>query len=359
MKNENSQLTKNLIILLIGAMLMVTSCQDEVLKDQEPATKDAAGEQAAGKSATTYNRLGSGICFPVVDPGRIVRGPLDIYCIDAWGACNEYYEQCIPWLDPCGIVPCGIDWLDPWIIYEKFRANPEVFGSLRDAAQIQIDPATTAAQFPVNSGVVGIQFYTERTNMVTKDRLQFRTSYILDKERAADYGLKGNVVQAGIYPVIYNEKNGTFNAFTNVTDFPIKYDRPVDRIIPEYFKGSLNELFGSYQVEEQPNSNVIETSIEKHRVEPNLSENINGVYIFSANQYDLNILFYGDPTPQPSKPSEDPTPTPTKVWMDKAVWLDQKIADALKIAPFELKPENVYQSFDKEENVLRVTILRQ
>lgn len=366
MKKRNKRSLNYLPGFVVAALvLFMSSCQEEVFDrpQDEPVKQE---ERQASKDS--YNaRLGRGICFPAVDPGRIVRGPLHIECVNQWGACNTYYEECIPWLDPCAIVPCGIEWRDPWIIYEKFRVNPEVFGSFRDAAKIQIDPSTTAAYFPVNEDVLGVQFYEEWQHMVSKGNLHVRTTMLLDQESVDDYGLNGNAIPAGLYPVVYNEKNGTFNAFTSVTKFPVKYERPVAKIIPEYFKGSLNELFGLFQMEEQTNSVVVETEMERRYVEPNYSDKKYGIYVFSPNGFDLDILFYGDPEPQPNitdpdpqpmQPYADPTPTPVKVWLDKSVWLDAKVADYIGIEPFELKAENLHQVFDEKENVLRVTILR-
>ncbi|ELR70925.1 hypothetical protein C900_03208 [Fulvivirga imtechensis AK7] len=337
-------------------VLFMNACQEEVF--DRPGDKPVSQETHQVIKGSDDTRFGRGICFPVVDPGRIVRGPLHIECVNQWGACNTYYEKCIPWLDPCAIVPCGIEWRDPWIIYEKFHINPELFGSLRDAAQIQIDPSSTAAYFPVNADVLGVQFYKEWSHMVSKGNLHLRTTMLLDEESVKDYELNGNAIPAGVYPVVYNEKNGTFNAFTSVMKFPLKYENPVAKIIPEYFKGSLNEMFAQFQLEEQVNSVVVETEIERRYIEPNYSNKKYGTYIFSGNGFDLDMIFYGDPDPEPNIAYGDPTPQPNKVWLDKSVWLDAKIADYVGIKPFELKPENLHQVFDEKENVLRVTILR-
>lgn len=358
MKNRNVTLEKPMSLLITALLLFfMMACQEEVLNDELQHENKGKEEATAFKGADNA-KFGSGVCFPVIVPGRIVWTPPFIYdCINEWGACNTYTRECIPWLNPCAVIPCGLEWRNPWDIYEKLRYQPELFGSLRDAAQLEINPATTAAHFPVNSDVLGLQFYKEREGMLSYKGLHLRTAMELDQETIENNQLEGNVIPAGKYPVIFNKENGTFNAFASVTKFPVKYDRSILQIVPEYFKGSINELFGEFYLKEHPNSNLIETSVESHRIEPNLSEKQNGVYIFSANQYDLNIIFYGDPDPQPNS-WNDPTPTPVKVWMDESMWLDQKLAEYLGIQPFLMEPENIHQAFDEKEGILRVTIMR-
>ncbi|UII33405.1 hypothetical protein LVD17_06165 [Fulvivirga ulvae] len=356
MKKPKMNFNLPIAILTIGmAVCFMTSCQEEVLSEQGKNDIPTVPKQVDTKTKQN-GRFGRGICFPVVEPGRIVRGPLHIFCDNNWGACNRYYVECLPWIDPCALIPCGIEWRNPWIIYEKFRETPEIFESFRDAGQIQIDASTTLAYFPVNGDVLGMQFYEEWKHSLTKGTLHLRTSEVLDDETVSDYSLAGNVLPAGIYPVIYNEKNGTFNAFASVAKFPVKYDRPIIQVIPGNFDGSLNSLLKDFDLKEHPESVLIEEDIELYVVEPNLSENIEGVYAFSPNLYDLTLVFKGDPNPQPNR--FDPTPTPVKIWINGEIWLDQEVAKLLNIEPFLIKPENVHQAYDKEADVLRVTILR-
>ncbi|GAA0891472.1 hypothetical protein GCM10009122_11510 [Fulvivirga kasyanovii] len=356
MKKIKMNFNLPMAILTIGmAVFTITSCQEDALTDKDKNDMQLTQDQANGKRDQNA-RYGGGICFPVVEPGRIVRVPFGFDCINNWGGCNRYYVECLPWLDPCALIPCGIEWRDPWIIYEKFREIPEDFESFRDAGQIEIDPSNTMAYFPVNDHVLGMQFYEEWEHSLSQDKLHLRTSVVLDDETASDYGLAGNVLPAGIYPVIFNEKNGTFNAFTSVNKFPVKYDRPITQIIPGDFDGSLNLLLKDFDLKEHPESVVIEEDIELYVVEPNLSDNIEGVYAISPNLYDLTLVFKGDPNPQPSK--FDPTPTPLKIRIEEEIWLNEEIASLLNIEPFLIKPENVHQAYDEEADVLRVTILR-
>lgn len=356
MKKPKITLPGVLSCLVMGVIVFCSfSCQDEVLNDQSKADANHV-ENHVNEKGTQNARFGGGVCFPVIEPGRIIWAPGSFDCVNNWGACNRYYFECLPWIDPCALIPCGIDWRDPWVIYEKFRDTPEVFESFRDAGQVEIDPSTTMAYFPVNGGVLGMQFYEEWEHTLTKDKLHLRTSVVLDEETANDYGLEGEVLPAGIYPVVYNEKNSTFNAFASVNKFPVKYDRAITQIIPGYFDGSLNSLFKDFGIKEHPESMLIEADIEKYIIEPNLSEGIEGVYAFTLNFYDLNLIFKGDPSPQPSK--YDPTPTPVKIWIEEEIWLSDEIAELLNIKPFLIKPENVFQAYDEKEDVLRVTILR-
>ncbi|MBL6446837.1 hypothetical protein JMN32_10975 [Fulvivirga sp. 29W222] len=353
MKKPKIKSTCNISILVMGVLFFsMISCREDVLNDQTQNSNQFA-QNLSGEKQNQSARLGKGICFPVVDPGRIVRRTLVLRCDDTWGECNRYYTECLPWLDPCALIPCGIEWRDPWIIYDKFRETPEVFDSFRDAGQIKIDPSTTRAYFPVNGSVLGMQFYQEWEHSLSKDKLHLRTALLLDEETANDYGLEGDVLPAGIYPVIYNEKNNTFNAFAAVSKFPVEYDRPINQIIPAYFDGTLNSLLKDFYIKEQPESVLIETDLEKYTVEPNISKNIAGVYAASSNLYDLSLIFKGDPNPQSSKYG-----TPTKILVEGEIWLNEEIAKLLNIEPFLIRPENVHQAYDEKEDVLRVTILR-
>ena len=69
--------------------------------------------------------------------------------------------------------------------------------------------------FSLNEKIVGFQFY-EKEGLFKDNIFTVKDPLILDAETSKELGLQGNVVSTGEYPVIVNEKNGTFNVILAV-----------------------------------------------------------------------------------------------------------------------------------------------
>lgn len=136
-------------------------------------------------------------------------------CLNQFNGICSIRKICIPIIiyDPCWIVPCWIDIIDPWDIYREI--DPREFLSLRDKLELDIDPRVTAVPFALNEQVAGLQMYQEE-GFFEDNVLRLEEDLILDAETSKALGLQGNVVKAGKYPVIANKENGTFNAILSV-----------------------------------------------------------------------------------------------------------------------------------------------
>ena len=108
----------------------------------------------------------------------------------------------------------------------------------------------------------------------------------------------------------------------------------------------MNDLFGKYSLKKQPDGVLEEIDAQKFAVQPFYSKGEKGTYLFSPDKESLGIVFYGDPTPQPN------------LTLKESVFLNQEIADALGIEPFELKKENLNQAIDPATGALTVLITR-
>ncbi|GAA4110789.1 hypothetical protein GCM10022393_08070 [Aquimarina addita] len=123
-------------------------------------------------------------------------------------------------IDPCEFIPCWLDDLDPWILYEKL--DPKEFFSIKDKLGLELDSKSGAIPFALNEGVIGLQFYNKNDLMsFNKDGnavFILKEATIFDVEISENIGLQGNVVNPGEYPIIFNEENETFNIIANVEE---------------------------------------------------------------------------------------------------------------------------------------------
>ncbi|MDH7447343.1 hypothetical protein [Aquimarina sp. 2201CG14-23] len=159
----------------------------------------------------TDGKANWGRCYYYVRKGLKFGGT----CYSQFIGICDVYRICIPELvfDPCQFVPCWIDIFDPWIIYEKI--DPREFISFRDKLDLKIDPRENVFPFALNEGIAGLQFYQDE-GFLRDNTFNLEEDLILDAETSKELGLHGNVIKAGKYPVIINERNKTFNAILAV-----------------------------------------------------------------------------------------------------------------------------------------------
>ena len=128
--------------------------------------------------------------------------------------------------DPCKIIPCGWNYNDPWIIYDKI--DPRKFGSIRDYLQVEVQqPSATAFPFVMNKEVLGLQFY-QPNNLMSINAVglgdpspqpsiyHLKNTIKLDPKLSQELGLQSNIIKPGEYPVVFNPKNKTYNVLLKV-----------------------------------------------------------------------------------------------------------------------------------------------
>ncbi len=222
--------------VVFGLMFIALwACQ----KENDLVTQEVVQEIYLDDVQTQTNIKGpSGrLCRFTFEYGTRVCDPItgDCYCDDSSANICGLSAQCYPdpfaeinlppvvW-DPCKIIPCGWNYRDPWIIYDK--VPPQKFGSIKEYLQLDIEqPTAQAIPFVMNEEILALQFYQPNNLMLgsafedptpTPIKLYLKQSLVLSASFAKNMGLKGHVIKAGKYPVIFNEKNKTYNVILKV-----------------------------------------------------------------------------------------------------------------------------------------------
>lgn len=218
-------------LVIIGAMLIfLTACQQENISE-EIETSEVVLEQdntnlqakASGEFCRFTLQFNARSEYDVATGKQKCMNHLGSIC--AIVACfpNPDIIFEIPpviW-DPCQIIPCGLDFRDPWVIYE--RINPLEFKSFKDVYNLRLDEKSEGIPFALNENVLGIQFYKHPETSIVNDAIMYGdpnpqpSIFYLEKEIALDrdvakkLGLRGNSIQAGKYPIVFNKENKTYN----------------------------------------------------------------------------------------------------------------------------------------------------
>lgn len=209
---------KSSVLLLIVLIMSLGACDKETIVEEQTFVLEESTEQLEESKA----RWG-GNCYYYFEFGRYVVNPFtgNFYCNKLLPGICRAEKICIPdfYFDPCWLVPCWIDFLDPWIIYEKIR--PEEFGNIREKVELDINPEIGAVPFALNEEIAGLQYYAKNGLMEFEGNGEGGVFYLeenltLDAEVSKGLGLRGNVIKAGKYPVIVNQKNETFNVILSV-----------------------------------------------------------------------------------------------------------------------------------------------
>ncbi|MGD1840279.1 MAG: hypothetical protein ACFB0B_05195 [Thermonemataceae bacterium] len=82
--------------------------------------------------------------------------------------------------------------------------DPEIINPLLERYE------TIVTQYSINEEVMGLQFYQEGAFLSTEVFL-IEENLFLNEEVVNTLGLSGNMVQAGEYPVLFDEERGTFD----------------------------------------------------------------------------------------------------------------------------------------------------
>ncbi|KAA1247621.1 hypothetical protein [Aquimarina sp. RZ0] len=196
------------LIVVVAIILIIWACEKEqILKEESVVVENNDSEEPETKKGWGQT------CFYYIEYGLKWGG----HCHSSFPGICEYKRICIPeiYFEPCQLIPCWPDIFDPRIIYEKI--DPRVFISLREKLQLDIDSRHGAVPFAMNEGILGLQFYEENRLLSSDGKiLLLKQDLVLDIETTKELGLRGNVLKAGEYPVVFNKENKTFNAILNV-----------------------------------------------------------------------------------------------------------------------------------------------
>ncbi|MDY8137177.1 hypothetical protein [Aquimarina sp. 2201CG5-10] len=214
---------KKLSVLIVAIVLIsFAACEKETIKEESTDVELIENES----NLETASKASGRNCFYYIEKGL----KLGSTCYSQFHGICDIHVFCIPdiYIDPCALIPCWIDFLDPWIIYEKIR--PEEFRSFRDKLELDIDPKRGAVPFALNKQVMGLQYYSQNELMTVGANptpyphptpiltYTLKESATFDAETSKALGLQGNVVKAGEYPVIFNRKNKTYNVILSVEE---------------------------------------------------------------------------------------------------------------------------------------------
>ncbi|WP_299213269.1 hypothetical protein [uncultured Aquimarina sp.] len=215
-------------LVIIGAMLIsLIACQKENITE-EVATTEAILEQdnkaVLGKASGEFCKFTLQANFKNdIDPitgqesCEFSRGDI---CVRVDCLPNPFIEINLPpvlW-DPCQLVPCGFDFMDPWVIYE--RIDPREFRSFKEAYELRLDEKVEGVPFALNQNLLGVQFYSQPQSSYEiaygdptpqPSVFYLEKKIVLDGAVAKKLGLRGNVIEPGKYPVIFNKENKTHN----------------------------------------------------------------------------------------------------------------------------------------------------
>ncbi len=211
---------KKLSLLVCMGLLLVSfyACEKETVIEDETSVKQVTLESSAddavdGKYAAKW------ICIYLHDYGRWEFNPFTGFeCNHTKRGICSTRKICfpVPVFKPCMLIPCDLEIFDPWKIYEVI--DPTVFESFRVRLELDIDPRISSVPFALNETVMGLQFYEKNELMSFKEKAVFNVEkdMVFDAETSKTLGLRGNTVKAGEYPILFNEKNETFNVLLSV-----------------------------------------------------------------------------------------------------------------------------------------------
>lgn len=197
---------------LVFTLLLSTACQKE-----ESLVKPAVTAPAAVKSdnllirclrpvyIATFRfnarRIGSNCYY---SPGRICIRFIRILWLRCWLE-PDFFERIKP--DPCLSCPDEIVKLLPDDIIPDFRQQLD--------EKLPIDPKENVVLFPITTGVIGLQAYAE-SETLNKRGFTLKEEIVLSEEEQKGLGVAGKVIPAGEYPVVFNERNNTYNAIVGL-----------------------------------------------------------------------------------------------------------------------------------------------
>jgi len=218
-------------LVIIGAMLIsVIACQKESIGDKE-VTLDAILEHdttnAQAKGSGEFCRFTLQFNFrndidPITGREKCEFDPGSICAIVECFPNPDIIFEVPPIIwDPCQLVPCGLDFIDPWVIYE--RINPLEFKSFKEIYDMRLDEKAEGIPFALNENLLGIQFYSYPQTSMDNEAIAYgdpnpqpsifylEKEIVLNSKVAKKLGLRGNSIQPGKYPILFNKENKTYN----------------------------------------------------------------------------------------------------------------------------------------------------
>lgn len=189
-------------VLVLTSVFYLYSCKKEnpVVHQQAPVENK---EIVVNKTSAKAN-CGKPICFSDV----ICSGSI---CVSVGRVCVDLIP-CIDFkLPDCQLVDCGNPWnyKDPFInpiprFFDYYKGNPEP------------QPNFGFFTYGVTEKIAWLQFYAPVKNVLDQQVLNLDKAIQLDKQIALQQDLKGNIIPAGSYPVVFDIKTKTYNAIVKV-----------------------------------------------------------------------------------------------------------------------------------------------
>lgn len=196
-------------IIIMVSVLTIASCQ----KNNEPtsAIKNTSTEQNLASEGNQDNNITPSNhvwCFPLY---YFKQGLPILNCNWGYGFCFFKIWKCIP---------IYVEWPPRkwWDIYDLEILREEIirYGKIPSLTQDVISPKEQLSILPINDQVVMLQLYQQQENMLNEKQLRLDDGFDIPEDLVKQYELKGDHVDAGKYPVIYDARNKTYNALVNV-----------------------------------------------------------------------------------------------------------------------------------------------
>jgi hypothetical protein len=201
---------------LLFTVLLSTACQqEEQLVKPAPTNATSVDQNLLIRcfrpiyiATFRFNarRVGS-YCYYA--PGRICIRFIRIWWVRCWIE-PGYFERIKP--NPCLSCPEEIFKLLPHDIIPDFRKE---LGDNLKLEDKELEDKENVIFFPITSGVIGLQSTVE-SEVLNRERFTLKVEIKLSEEEQKGLGVEGSVIPAGEYPVIFNERNNTYNALVGV-----------------------------------------------------------------------------------------------------------------------------------------------
>jgi hypothetical protein len=196
-------------MIFSASVFYLYSCKKEkvientVLQEKVPVVKKVTAVNGSG--ARTCQRP---VCFTEWKCNGTPSG-----CIALTRFCTDLV-LCIDLIIPkCVLVDCG-----PSDYIGMFNKDPNPIPRLVDYLKGDPSPQPSLGfiSYGVTERIVWLQFYSPIKNVLDEKVFNLNKSIVLDKQNTYLQGLKGNIIPAGNYPVVFDAKSKTYNAIAVV-----------------------------------------------------------------------------------------------------------------------------------------------
>jgi hypothetical protein len=198
--------------IIVAAVFSFAACQKETEREfQKENTVNTTNKNL--NTAETQQRItanGRFFCYPLY---YFKLGRPIFNCYFGAGVCKFIFWKCIP---------LYVEWpfRKWWEIYDLLKLRDEIirFGQIPNVGEGVINPKEQLGVLPVNPRVVILQFGTAQRGVLDQKQFSLEEGFDLDENLVRQFELQGNHVPSGKFPVIYDEKNNTYNALVSVTE---------------------------------------------------------------------------------------------------------------------------------------------